>query len=453
MFRVLNSEGSANWKRLQATGAWRDLADLAVKTDELSADSDEYAEIIQAYPEAKTILEHDAIPMISYPSEWTPTMLIDAGLHTLKVQLALHKHGLALKDASAYNIQFVGCKPVFIDITSSEEPERSDIWHALGQFQRHFLYPTLLYMRRKLDFRGLFLTQMDGIQPWQAAHILGSFGWLRPSQLFSVYLPHWLSVKESSPTQNTGSKPATKSRNPAVLEFTLGRLVKRLNSIRRKIGRSSHWVEYEGTCTYSDSERATKHEYIKKFAADKRPKRVTDFGSNTGEYSKLMADAGAYVVAVEGDIDAADTLYRNCADSPYTKSIQVICMDLANPTPAYGHNGTERQGFFERHYADTALALALVHHLQSSSRLNYRSIAALFRRLTESHLVAEWIGPKDEMFAGMISQTSLETTGIDIDTFKQAFTREFPKLCEIKQTKEHRIICEFVSDAPTNSRG
>ncbi|MHC4841589.1 MAG: hypothetical protein ACYTDT_11670 [Planctomycetota bacterium] len=449
VFRVLTENGQSIWRKLHESNAWQDLSDLIVKTQELPTDAPEHDAIKEAYPEAAVILEHDAIPMISYPAEWTPSQLIDAGLHTLKVQLALHKHGLALKDASAYNIQFIGSKPVFIDITSVETPTRVDIWHALGQFQRHFLYPALMYLRRGLDSRGMFLTQMDGITPTQAAKMLGRFGWLRPSQLLDVYLPHWLSRKGDS----SAAKTSDKKGNPEILKITLGRLASKLKKIRRKIGGDSHWVEYIETCTYSDDERRTKHEFIKNFAEKHKPKRATDFGSNTGEYSRLLADAGAYVLAVEGDLDTADALFRNCVDSKYAHSIQVICTDLANPTPAYGHNSRERQSFFNRHKADTALALALIHHLQSSSRLDYDDIASLFSRLTSRHLVMEWLGPEDKMFSGLIRQMDLETTGITQEKFSEALHACFQHSHEIVQTKDHRVVYHFSADVQTEDQG
>lgn len=436
VFRVLNKSGSDIWRKISNSKIWIELQGLVVGTEELSSSSSEYELIRKKFPQTECILEHNRIPMISYPPEWTPSMLIDAGLHTLKIQLILHKHGYTLKDASAYNIQFIGSRPVFIDITSIENPERLDIWHALGQFHRHFLYPALLHLRRKLDCRGMFITQIDGIQPSQAANLLGTFGWLRPSQLLSVYLPHWLSSKASG---DSAGKPR-KQGNPEVLKFTLGRLANKLKKIRRKIGGDSHWVDYKKTCTYSDNEREIKHKFIKKFADKYKPKRVTDFGSNTGEYSQIMADAGAYVVAVEADLDTADALYRNCSASKHAENIQVICTDLANPTPSYGHNGTERKSFFERHKADTALALALIHHLQSASRLSYEDIATLFSRLTDKHLLVEWIGPDDEMFKGMIHETQLDTSIITIDRFHDALSGTFPVVNDSIDTQPTRTV-------------
>ncbi len=58
---------------------------------------------------------------LSYPYEWSFEMLRDAA----RLQLTLTRQALAesliTKDASAYNVQFVGSKPVFIDVGSFEK--------------------------------------------------------------------------------------------------------------------------------------------------------------------------------------------------------------------------------------------------------------------------------------------------------------------------------------------
>ena len=63
--------------------------------------------------------------MLSYPYEWSFEMLRDAA----RLQLALTRQALAegmiTKDASSYNVQFVGSKPVFIDVGSFERLRRS----------------------------------------------------------------------------------------------------------------------------------------------------------------------------------------------------------------------------------------------------------------------------------------------------------------------------------------
>ena len=54
------------------------------------------------------MLEHERIPFVSYPYEWTFDMLRDAALLQLEIVERSLRHGWILKDATAYNVQFRG---------------------------------------------------------------------------------------------------------------------------------------------------------------------------------------------------------------------------------------------------------------------------------------------------------------------------------------------------------
>ena len=73
-------------------------------------------------------LRHERLDTISFPYEWSASMLADAALLTLDVQLRLIEQGCALKDGTAYNVQFDAGRPVFIDLASFERPPRLDAW-------------------------------------------------------------------------------------------------------------------------------------------------------------------------------------------------------------------------------------------------------------------------------------------------------------------------------------
>ena len=53
------------------------------------------------------VLEPEMLPFISYPYEWCFSQLKDAALLTLDLHIAALEEGFLLKDASAYNIQFM----------------------------------------------------------------------------------------------------------------------------------------------------------------------------------------------------------------------------------------------------------------------------------------------------------------------------------------------------------
>ena len=66
----------------------------------------------------RRLVEHERIPFTSYPYEWPFSLLKRAAVHHLDLHLDLLDAGLTLSDASAYNVQFRGTRPVFIDFLS-----------------------------------------------------------------------------------------------------------------------------------------------------------------------------------------------------------------------------------------------------------------------------------------------------------------------------------------------
>ena len=90
------------------------------------------------------IIEHKKLNYISYPYEWSFDQLKDAALHHLEFHIFLLKNEATLIDSSAYNIQFDGYKPVFIDILSIKKYQNGEYWKGHKQFCENFLYPLIL---------------------------------------------------------------------------------------------------------------------------------------------------------------------------------------------------------------------------------------------------------------------------------------------------------------------
>ena len=137
VYRQVNEAGRVDYDLMLSSGLYDALvkqsllvSHKAVKLSGLPADKNRYL-----------VIEPEAIPFISYPYEWSFPQLRDAALLTLKIQTLALKHGMILKDASAYNVQFIGKKPVFIDTLSFTRYEEGKAWEGYKQFCEHFLAP------------------------------------------------------------------------------------------------------------------------------------------------------------------------------------------------------------------------------------------------------------------------------------------------------------------------
>src|SRR5690349_19791174 len=67
------------------------------------------------------ILKPERLELITYPYEWSFSQLKEAALLTLEILKLSLEHDMILKDASAFNIQYRGYKPIFIDTLSFEK--------------------------------------------------------------------------------------------------------------------------------------------------------------------------------------------------------------------------------------------------------------------------------------------------------------------------------------------
>jgi hypothetical protein len=83
----------------------------------------------------------------------------------LDVHLAALERGFDLSDASAYNVQFQGASPVFIDHLSLRPYRDGAVWTAHRQFCMQFLNPLLCHTLLKIAPNTLFRGSLEGIEP------------------------------------------------------------------------------------------------------------------------------------------------------------------------------------------------------------------------------------------------------------------------------------------------
>lgn len=105
----------------------------------------------------RTVLEHDKIPIVSYPTEWCPLMLKEAALLTCDIETCLVKNGYALKDAHPWNVLFQRGMPVFVDFGSIVPKTKPVINFFLLQFRSDFIRPLIL---KRCYFKRLVNTLM-----------------------------------------------------------------------------------------------------------------------------------------------------------------------------------------------------------------------------------------------------------------------------------------------------
>ena len=426
VFRAIDAECRDTLEQLNKSGVLpRLMRSGAVVDTRFVEDGLLLSELESAHGPHAAFLEHDRIAHITYPYEWSLSMVADAGIHTLDLQIALLEAGCSLKDATAYNVQFVGGAPRFIDLPSFERGARLDVWYALGQFQRMFVYPLLLGRYQGWDPRSYFIANLDGRS---ASQVAGSFKGLqayRPGLLLDVTLPALF--EKRSTNGNGGVKQSRTGTASAAAQIpNLKRLRSKLRSLADGYKPTESWVAYTRECSYDDTAESAKKKQIAAFLERIAPATVLDLGANTGDYSYVAASCGADVVAVDQSHDTIEVLYRRLRKEP--ARITPVVVDLRNPSPGIGYRNQERPPFFERISSDCVMALALIHHLIVSGNMTMEAVRELFAGVVKRHLILEFVPPDDEMFQRLTKFRRDEfgylTLEKCIETFSSCFNLE-----------------------------
>jgi hypothetical protein len=183
LYRQINRSYADDYSRLMESGLYERLVkaglliphvelDRAERSDERSEERSRSAVEHSLNAEAFKIIQPERVPFISYPYEWSFSQLKDAALTTLSIHKRALKYNMALKDASAYNIQFVRGKPTLIDTLSFEKYKEGQPWVAYRQFCQQFLAPLALMAYRDVRLSQLLRVHIDGIPLDLASRLL-----------------------------------------------------------------------------------------------------------------------------------------------------------------------------------------------------------------------------------------------------------------------------------------
>ena len=340
-------------------------------------------------PNAVGFLEHPRIPLITYPYEWPFALLKSAALLHLDLHLEALRLGYTLTDGSAYNIQFVGAKPIFIDSLAFVPYRDGQPWAGYAQFCESFLNPLLLTARGDLSVNDVYRARLRGVATAEVARQLGWWGALR-SRTFIHVIVNAAAQVASAPT--SGHRRANSTRGG--LELLLGSLRRAIERLELP-SRQRDWSGYESDNGYSETERAAKAALVREFAARVRPSLLLDVGCNAGEYSEIALGAGAeQALGLERDAGAANRAVVRART--LQKPFLPLQVDIQNPSPSQGLDLAERRSLIERTKADALLCLALLHHLVLSEGVPLAAALRSVVRLAPRGLI-EFVPPDDPM--------------------------------------------------------
>jgi hypothetical protein len=383
------------------------------------------------------VLKHEIIPFISYPYEWSFGMLKEAALLQLELLLEALDEGMILKDSSAFNFQWLGTDPVFIDIPSFERITPGEPWIGYRQFCQMFLYPLFLQAYKDVAFQPWLRGNIDGIEPEHCKSLMSTRDLLRPGVFTHAYLQAKLQAKYGSTQQNIKKKIRVAGFNKELIKANvkrLGKLVHRLAWMPSK----SEWADYASTNSYVNDDRDLKAAFVRDAVLSRPWNLVWDLGCNRGTFSRIASENARYVVAIDSDHLTIERLYKDLK-AEGNKSILPLIINLADPSPNLGWRGSERKSLTERGKPDLTLCLALIHHAVIRANIPLKEFVEWLASLGTS-LVIEFITKKDPMVKTLLRNKEDQYTDYEIDYFERCLSDAFDIENRKVLTSDTRIL-------------
>lgn len=412
LYRQVNNSYRADYERLMESGLYKSLAasNMVIPHEE----ADEPGTSTDVFK----VIAPEVIPFISYAYEWCFSQLQDAALATLAIEKQALEHGMSLKDASAYNIQFRGCRPVLIDTLSFEEYREGEPWVAYRQFCQHFLAPLALMSHTDVRLGQLLRVNIDGIPLDLASHLLPGKTKLSLGLATHIHL-------HAQAQRKYADKPV-KPAGRRMSRMAFRGLIDNLESTTRTLSwkpAGTEWADYYDATNYTDASLDHKRQVVDDYLARLNPKTVWDLGANTGLFSRIAADRGIPTVAFDIDPAAVELNYLDCRKRE-EENLLPLLSDLTNPSPAIGWQNRERQSLIERGPCDTALTLALIHHLAIGNNLPFTMIVGFLAGICRA-LVIEFVPKSDSQVKRLLATREDIFPGYTREGFEQAFSARF----------------------------
>lgn len=369
IYRGLSHDALVQWQQVaDSPFAQRAMADgRLISTVQLAPDQVEQAGLavqkaFGGIPWAGFV-RHARIPFVSYPYEWSWSMLRDAALSQLDLLREAFDAGFTLKDGTLYNTQWRGTLPVFIDTVSLERWTPGLPWMGYRQFCQTGLFPLWLQSFWQCAFHPWLRGRLDGITPGEFSALCGWRDLFRRG----VFVHGWLHARlqKSRPVTDQDIRGSLERRGlpAAAVRNSLNALHKVVARLAWSPPRST-WSDYAPA--YSSADWQAKEQFVRRAVESNRPHMVWDLGCNTGNFSRVAAETAQVVVALDGDHAAVEHLYRAlCKESGSTAAQRILPLvgNVCDPSPNQGWLGAERRSWSQRGRPDLVLALALVHHL------------------------------------------------------------------------------------------
>ena len=431
VYRQVNRSYQSNYELLHSSGLYDRLVGDGLLVSHVESDFP-----LPDDEDAYKVLRPQTIPFISYPYELSFSQLKEAALATLRIQLRALDHGMILKDASAYNIQFLAGKPILIDTLSFEAFEEGRPWIAYKQFCQHFLTPLLLMSYRDVRLGQLLRSNIDGIPLDLTRSLLPRRSYLKFGLILHLHL-HARAQSRHADGRAARQEVARKRLTKADISRICESLQSTIEGIRWDHGQTS-WTNYYEGDSYEHAGFDDKRRLVAEYLSAAEPECVWDLGANTGLFSRIASQKGIFTLSMDSDPGVVEANYLQ-AKREKDRCLHPLLIDLANPSAAIGWASNERDSLMARSNADCVLALALIHHLAISNNVPLPKIAEFLAALAE-WLIIEFVPKTDKKVQQLLAARKDIFGAYSQDNFESEFGNFYEIIRSQQIDRSERVL-------------
>lgn len=392
LFRAIRNDAIDRIKALFTSGLMQELIKENLYPDSWMTDYE-----LEGH---SLVIEHSKIHPISYPYEWTFSMLKDAALLVLKVNEVATQYGYQLHDCHAFNVVFDRTQPKYVDLGSFVKVDKNyKGFLDYEGFLRSYYYPLKIYSDRN-SYLARNIINPQGILIPHESYLLYKYSTLRyiDISLTKKIIEYYFSFRkatliESSIIRNRFpilGMPVCYLKEKRLLPLqsvNMKSLAKKVQSIPYR-GTNSQWSTYHNEYITPDGKTKITFRFdrIIEIIKDYNIETVVELGGNQGVLSNLLIEhAGIkHAVCIDYDKDAVEAMYLSAKEKQI--AIYPILQDCMFPIL-----GPTTNAPWQRFKSDIVVALALTHHLILSQSFHIDFILENIAQYTKKYIIIEFM--------------------------------------------------------------
>lgn len=439
LYRALLEPGLETWDALNAAELTQGLIDdgLLVETRPAGLTLEGYGQV----------LEHRKLPFVSYPAEWCPSMVRDAALMVLELQVRLMRHGLLVLDPSPWNVLFDRGRPVFIDLCSivPTRPDQQDHFgNCIHYFQNYFINPLVLMSYGEGDCaRALSRDYQHHVTDV----IRNNFRYGRPvgQRLRQGVLLALRQCRWKPPAELTSSYKALSEND--------------LLAVPRHQKLIAHWLRLVSTLELpehvagvavprpgDDKGGAADTQIVDALAKllhEKRPASLIGLG---GLEDASYFCPGTPGVVIDRDVANVESLYSDFREQGLDRL--PVLMSLRNPTPAHGVGGQEFASAQRRLACDIGFTRGGAFDLFNRHEVTVEQIAQTYAGFCQRGLAIEFTSLKCHEKTEL--SQSKDWSRYNLDQFIRSLGEHFDTVQPVVETGDGSALLWCERERPDN---